>query len=274
MPKRVSIHSENSDFQFIETLRRNRSKRQKNRAFFVEGVRQINLLVEHGWNIEGLYYADDEKLSSWAQGIISNAPEATLYELPSGLLAKLSQKNEASELLAVVKMPEDDLARIPLRDDLLIILIDRSANPGNLGTIVRSCDALGAHAVIVTGHSVDLYDPAVIAASAGSLFALPTVRLPSHNELMPWLKTAKSSLSNLQIVGSSAQGTKPLQKQDFTKPTLLLVGNETRGLSRAYKDICDTLVTIPMAEASAASSLNVACATTVMLYEVGRQRAT
>ena len=273
MSKKVNIRSENSDFQYVETLRRNRSKRQKSRAFFVEGVRPINLLLEYDWQIEGLYYAGDRALSSWAQTVISHSSEATLYELPFELFAKLSQKNETSELLAVVQMPRDDLAHIPLENDLLIILIDRSANPGNLGTILRSCDALGAHGVIVTGHSVDLYAPAVIAASAGSLFALPSVRLPSHNEVTPWLERVRVSLPELQVVGSSAQGTKALQGQDFTKPTLLLVGNETRGLSRAYKELCDTLVTIPMAATSAASSLNVACATTVILYEIGRQRS-
>jgi len=271
--KKIHIRSENSDFQFIETLRRNRAKRQKSRSFFVEGVRQINLLLEHYWQIQGLYYAEDRVLSSWAQGVIEKAHEATLFELPTALLEKLSQKNETSELLAVVSMPGNDLTRIPLKNNFLTVLIDRSANPGNLGTILRSCDALGVHGVVVTGHSVDLYDPAVIAASAGSLFALPTVRLPSHNEVTPWLEKVKSALPEFQIIGSSAQGTKALQQQDFTNPTLLLVGNETKGLSHAYKELCDTLVTIPMAATSTASSLNVACATTVMLYEVGRQRA-
>lgn len=236
-------------------------------------MRQINLLLEYNWQVEGLYYAADRKLSSWAQNVITGVPETTLYEFPSDLLAKLSQKNETPELLAVAKMPDNDLARISFKDDLLVILIDRSANPGNLGTILRSCDALGAHGVLVTGHSVDLYDPTVIAASAGSLFTLPVVRLPSHNEIAPWLEKVKAKLSGFQVVGSSAQGSKTLQEQDFTKPTLLLVGNETKGLSHAYKNLCDALVKIPMGAASAASSPNVACATTVMLYEVGRQRA-
>ena len=90
-----------------------------------------------------------------------------------------SNKSEPSELLALVAMPADDLDRIPLSPDLLVVAFDRPASPGNLGSIIRSCDALGAHGVIMTGHSVDLYDPETISASVGSLFALPVVRLPS-----------------------------------------------------------------------------------------------
>src|SRR5215470_6453782 len=96
-----------------------------------------------------------------------------------GLLAELGAKDEGSpELVAVVEMPGDDLDRIQAGSDFLGVLLDRPASPGNIGSIIRAADALGAHGVIVTGHAADVYDPRCVRASTGSLFALPVVRAP------------------------------------------------------------------------------------------------
>ena len=179
-PRVVRIYSENNHFQYAETLRRNREKRQKNREFFVEGVRPINQALAYNWNIRAFLYSREKPLSDWATTILRNSQALTHFELPLSLLQNLSNKSEASELIALVSMPDDDLARIPVRQNMLVVIFDRPASHGNLGTIIRSCDALGVDGLIITGHSVDLYDPETISATTGSFFALPTVRLPSH----------------------------------------------------------------------------------------------
>lgn len=272
-PHIVKIYSENNDFQYIETLRRKREKRQKQGEFFIEGVRPINQALAHGWTINAFVYAREareRRLSDWARGILARSTAQTHFEVPPHLLEKLSGKSEASELLALVRMPADDLARIPLSPDLLVVIFDRPASPGNLGTIIRSCDALGVNGLILTGHAVDLYDPETISASTGSLFALPVVRLPSHRELLPWFEQVRAAIGPFQITGSDEKGEQSIEQHDFTQPTLLVVGNETWGMSAAYRDLCDTIVKIPIA--GSASSLNVACATSIILYEIGRQR--
>jgi TrmH family RNA methyltransferase len=264
------IYSENADFQHIETLRRNRAKRNKSGEFFVEGVRAINQALRNKWIINALVYSRDQRLSDWAEGVIAHAGAKTLYELPASLMEKLSQKEEASELLAIVALPPDDLTRIPVRDDLLVVVFDRPASPGNLGTVIRSCDALQVDGVIITGHAVDLYDPETIRATAGSFFTVPAVRLPSQNELVPWLDGLRRRQPRLQVVGTSAKAQIRVQDHDCTRPTVLLIGNENHGLSENYKALCDALVTIPMH--GSATSLNVACATSILLYEIARQR--
>jgi TrmH family RNA methyltransferase len=266
----IKIYSENADFQHIETLRRNRTKRNKSGEFFVEGVRAINQALAHGWTINALVYSRDKRLSDWAEGVLASGRAKTHYELPAGLLEQLSQKEEPSELLAIVAIPADDLARIPVGDRLLVVVFDRPASPGNLGTVIRSCDALAVDGVIITGHAVDLYDPETIRATAGSFFAVPTVRLPSHNELAPWLAGLRRRLSGLQVVGTSAKAQIRICDHDFTAPTVLLIGNENHGLSESYRALCDALATIPMA--GSVTSLNVACATSIVLYEIARQR--
>ena len=150
------------------------------------------------------------------------------------------------------------------------MVFDRPASPGNLGTIIRSCDALHVDGLVITGHAADLYDPETISATTGSFFALPVVRLPSRKELMPWFATIEQTIGSFQIVGSSAKAEEEITTHDFTKPTILVIGNETWGLSAGYKELCDSIVRIPIY--GSATSLNVACAASVMLYEIDRQR--
>jgi tRNA G18 (ribose-2'-O)-methylase SpoU len=269
-PRIVKIYSENNDFQYVETLRRRREKRLRHREFFVEGVRHINQALKYHWNIRAFIYSRDKSLSDWAKHILDESQAETHYELPGNLHAQLSNKTEPSELIAIVTMPEDHLDRIPVKENLLIVVFDRPTSPGNLGTIIRSCDALRADGLIITGHSVDLYDPETISATTGSFFALPIVRLPSQKELVSWIDTLEQQIGTVHVVGSDEKGDCELDMYDFTQPTLLVVGNETWGMSAAYRELCDTVVSIPMT--GSASSLNVACATSILLYEVDRQR--
>jgi TrmH family RNA methyltransferase len=269
-PKTVKIFSENNQFQHVETLRRNREKRHRHRQFFVEGVRPINVAIEYGWAFDAFLYSPEQRLSGWAQDVLRQSRAQVHYELPLALLEKLSNKSEPSELLAVVTMPDDDLARIPIRQNMLVVLFDRPPSPGNLGTLIRSCDALGVDGLVITGHAADLYDPETISATTGSFFAVPSVRLPSQHELLPWFETIRQAIGPFQLVGSSAKAEIDIAAHDWTPPTILAIGNETWGLSTSYKALCDALVRIPIG--GSATSLNVACAASIMLYEIDRQR--
>ena len=267
----LRVSSENSLFQHLEVLLRNRAKRHRAGEFVVEGVQAINLALTRRWTINALVYAAGRPLSGWGQEVLAGAPGAARVEMAPHLLARLSEREETSELLAVVATPPDDPARIVLRDPALAVVFDRPVSPGNLGQIVRAADALGADGLLVTGHGADLYDPQAVRASRGSLFALPAVRLPSHREVAAWLEAAAAAAGGrLQLVGGSGAAGTALEAVDLRRPTVLVLGNETHGLSHAYRDLCDVLVRIPMS--GAADSLNVASAASIMLYEAGRQR--
>ncbi len=233
-------------------------------------MRPINGALAHGWTVNAFVYSRDRALSDWAEDVLASSRAATHIELPLPLLAKLSNKAEPSELLALVAMPDDRLSRIPLRDDLRVVVFDRPASPGNLGTIIRSCDALGVDGLVITGHAVDLYDPETISATTGSLFAVPAVRLPSADDLLPWFDLIGRAVGPFQVVGTSARAATDVGDRDFTGPTVLVIGNETWGLSAGYKALCDVMVTIPIG--GSATSLNVACAASIILYEMDRQR--
>lgn len=236
----------------------------------MEGVRSISQAISHHGEIHALVYSRDKRLSDWAEGVIAGTGVKDHYILSLPLMAKLSQKEDTSELMVIAGMPEDSLSRIPVRDNLLVVVLDRPTSPGNLGTTIRSCDALRVDGLIMTGHSVDLYEPETIRATTGSFFSLPTVRLPSYQDMLPWICGLKQRLPGLRLVGTSAKADIPIENYDFSRPTILLVGNETRGLGENLRASCDAMVTIPMY--GSATSLNVACAASIILYEVDRQR--
>jgi 23S rRNA (uridine2479-2'-O)-methyltransferase len=266
--KVVRIRSESGDYQLVLALQQNRTKRQKQHEFFVESVACINALRGGGWTVSAFLY-DPDRLSDWARDALAQIPAERHLQLSPELMQKLSERNEPSELMAVVRMQADDLARISLCPELLVVVIDRPGSPGNLGTILRAADAFGAHGVIVSGHAVDLYDPQTVRASLGALFTTPVVRLPSSQTLEPWLAKLRAELG-VRVVGTSARASILLDAHDFRQPTLLLLGNETAGLSAHYRSLCDALVGVPLR--GVASSLNVASAASIALYEIDRQR--
>lgn len=260
----------NARFQQWQSQLTNRSKRTRAREFLIQGVRPITLAVEHGWTIRALLFDAHRELSTWARETMRSVP-AERIGMASELLAELGEKDDAPELIAVVGMPDDDLDRVPVPADFLGVLFDRPTSPGNVGSIIRSADALGAHGMIVTGHAADVYDTKSVRSSTGSLFSLPTVRVPSPSEVMTWVAAQREHGVPIVLVGTDEHGDHDVFDFDFTQPTLLLIGNETRGLSAAWREHCDHLVRIPMA--GAASSLNAANAATVVLYEALRQRS-
>ncbi|MGV9776733.1 TrmH family RNA methyltransferase [Streptosporangium sp. NPDC003464] len=270
MPAVQRINSRNARFQQWESLLTNRNKRTRAREFLVQGVRPISLAVEYGWPIHALIYDGKRNLSKWAEELLRTVRTERISMAPD-MLADLGEKNETPpEVIAVVGMPADDLGRIRVDDDFLGVLFDRPTSPGNIGSIIRSADAFGAHGLIVAGHAADVYDSKSVRASTGSLFALPAVRVPSPGEVTGWVDAQRAHGRPMVLVGTDEHGECDVFDFDFTQPTLLLIGNETTGLSSAWRELCDHMVSIPMT--GAASSLNAANAATAVLYEAARQR--
>ncbi|WP_174515044.1 TrmH family RNA methyltransferase [Streptacidiphilus albus] len=267
------ITSRNARFQQWQSLLTNRNKRTRAREFLVQGVRPITVAVERGWTVRAVLFDAGRPLSRWAGELLRGLSGSRTEQIAmdGALLAELGEKGETvPELIAVLEMPEDDLERIPVGDDFLGVLFDRPTNPGNIGSIIRSADAFGAHGLIVTGHAADVYDSKSVRASTGSLFALPAVRVPSQHEVHAWLETKRRQGRPVLVVGTDEHGEADVFDFDLTRPTLLLVGNETAGLSAAWRELCDHVVSIPMS--GSASSLNAANAATAVLYEASRQR--
>ena len=269
--RETRIFSKNSTYQKFEVLKRNRNKRYKYHEFLVEGVRSLNEAVKNQWNVKSFLY-DKEHLSDWATDMIRNVRTEKNYWLTAELMQELSDKEDTSELMAVIEMREDRLDTIPLSENPFIVLFDRPSNKGNLGTMIRSCDALGADMLILTGHAVDLYDPDVVDSAMGSFFNMPVIRIADNQELFAYVQKLKEQYPQFLTVGTTAHKEFPVYRADLSGPLMLMMGNETMGLNKAFKEYCDMLCTIPMSEKSYASSFNVSCAASILMYEVTRQR--
>ncbi len=260
----------NARVKLARGLSTNRKLRRSERAFFVEGVHAITAVLRNGWDIRYLYYGPEVALTPWAQAAISQVPENRWVPVNTYVKEQLSDRESASELMAVVEQPAHNLDRVPLVDDLLVLVLDRPHSPGNLGSAIRSADALGAQAVLITGHAADLYDPKTVRATMGSLFELPVVNVPEHTELEAWLSHVRECLGEVQVIATSAHAEKQLYEHDFTDPTVIVIGNETAGISQYYREVCDVYLSIPMR--GSATSVNASVAASVFLYEARRQR--
>jgi tRNA G18 (ribose-2'-O)-methylase SpoU len=266
----LRVTSRNARFQQWQALLGNRNKRQRAGEFLVQGVRPISLAARFGWRFRALIYDAERPLSQWAQGLLRDA-ETLQVPMAPALIAELGEKDEGPpELVAVVEMPGDDLHRIEPGHNFLGVLLDRPASPGNLGSIIRSADALGAHGVIVAGHAADIYDPRCVRASTGSLFALPVVRVPGHREVAAWVAGQRAGGCPVVLAATDEHGDRDVFDFDLTQPALLLIGNEGTGLSAAWREASEAVLRIPLT--GAASSLNAANAATAVLYEAARQR--
>lgn len=254
----MRVSTRNARFQQWEALLTNRTKRQRSGEFLVQGVRPIAMAIQHGWHLREVLYNADASLSAWARETLDRRPGIAVA---GELMRELGGKEEATpELLAVVAIPPDDLSRLGTG---LVVVFDRPTSPGNVGTLIRSADAFGAAGVVIAGHAADPYDPKAIRASTGSLFCLPVVRVPAPRPVLDWAVGRR-------LVGTDESGTVELTEYDFSQPTVVVVGNETTGLSAAWREACDVTVRIPMV--GAASSLNAATAASIVLYEAARRR--
>ena len=143
------------------------------------------------------------------------------------------------------------------------VAVETIRSPGNLGTLIRSCDAAGAAGVIFIGPSTDPFDPGCVRASMGSIFAVPLIRM-SHGEFGQWARRYR-----VQIVGADSQGGTDYRFLCFRRPTVLLMGSERKGLSEAQRALCTTTVRIPMV--GRCDSLNLGVAGSLLVFEAFRQ---
>jgi TrmH family RNA methyltransferase len=253
-----TIEKATDELQLLEALRTNRQKRTAQRRFVVEGVRNVNAAIAHGWTIHAVLSPLGSPLSRWATETVASA-DAEHVGLAPELFDRLTDREDRPELLFVAAIPEQ---RIPDRDDLVVVVLDRIQSPGNLGTIIRTSDALGVHAVVTLGHAAHAYDPRCVRASTGSLFALPIVAVDGPGDLA-------ELFDRTTVVATDEGGEVDIVDADLRVPCALLLGNETSGLSRALLDRADLTVRISIG--GTASSLNVAAAHAIVCHELARR---
>lgn len=251
----------NPKIKLAQDLREKRD-RDRNQLFLIEGFRELTRALKGGVEIETLFYCPELFLGTNESTILDACPRK--LETSSQVFHKISYRDRPDGLLAIAKIKRKTLKDIPLKKPPFLLVAEAIEKPGNLGTLLRSSDAVGIDGVIVVDKCTDIFNPNVVRSSVGTLFTIPVVEA-TGDETIEFLRK-----NDIQIVSTTPSATSEYTEVDLTKPIAIVVGTEQLGLSDKWLDQADIKVRIPML--GVADSLNVATATTLMLYEALRQR--
>ena len=188
----------------------------------------------------------------------------TVLHATADVLAKVSGKDNPQTAVGVFTDLADDLQRLDRSSAPLWLVAERMRDPGNLGTLLRTGDGVGASGLILLDESADPFSVEAVRASMGAVFTVPVARA-STADFLRWLRSDEGQLVGLSLT----EGSVPYTTVAYERPCFLLVGNEAQGLSAALEGACDALVTLPML--GRADSLNAAVSCAVAAYEVLRQ---
>lgn len=259
-----------ADVRRLRALARDPRARTESGTCLLEGPRVIVAALERGAVPTGVWFGHGAARAF--PGIQARLDEHRVpcHQLKEGVLEKIGTTRTPQPVLATVPWAAHTLADLIAALDragsgIVVVAVD-VADPGNLGTILRSSEASGAAGVVVAGDAVDVRNPKVIRASAGALFGIPVAEAADARSALTALRAG-----GVRVVGAVARGGLDPADVDLTGRVAIVVGNEARGIDDALAACLDGTVTIPMA--GSAESLNVAMATTVLCFEAARQRA-
>ena len=264
MPREITAFS-NPLIKYVRDLRDKRHRRAA-KQFLAEGLRILTEARETGRLPRTLFYAAASANHPLVHALSMDVEEAggeSIQTTPD-ILSKLSGKDNPQAVVGVFDEFDARLEDLNRNSAGIWLVAERLRDPGNLGTILRTADAVGAGGLILIGECVDPFSVEAVRASMGALFTIPVVR-SSWEEFLGWLRQGPG-----QLVGLSLDTTHDYRGATYAAPTFLLTGNEAQGMPADYAAACDLLVKIPML--GKADSLNAAVATAVMAYEVLAQQ--
>jgi TrmH family RNA methyltransferase len=260
MPRLVTAFS-NPTVKRLRSLRDKKARREEG-LFLAEGLRIITEARDSGRLPEIVMFSAEGARHKLAAEIIeaTEAAGGEAVETTPDILSKTTGKDNAQMLVAAYRQPDTSLARVDRSKAPLWFAAQALRDPGNIGTILRTGDAVGAGGLILVDESADPYSVEAVRASMGAIFT-QAVAKASWSEFLPWLRSGPG-----QLVGTSLQTDNDYLAARFEQPCFLLIGNEQQGLPDAYEAQCDLLVKIPMA--GRADSLNAAIAAAVMAFQI------
>jgi len=242
---------------------KDRRDRDETGLFLIEGFREIKRAADGGIKFHSLFVCPELFLGMNERPLMQQIG-GEIYVVPEPIFKKISYRDRPDGLIAIAYQMGKTLADLSPKKNPLYVVAEAIEKPGNLGTILRSADAVGADGVIVCDRCTDIYNPNVVRASVGTLFTVPVVEAKGV-EVLAWLREQK-----IEVVATSPDAQLNFTQAKLAGPLAIVVGTEQIGLSEFWMNAADIQVNIPMK--GVADSLNVAMATTVLLYEALKQR--
>ena len=243
--------------------------RDQQNAFLAEGLKLVIDALELGWTIRTLVFAKSGKGNPAVEKVAARTVAAggLVLEVSEKVLSAITRRDNPQMVVGVFAQRWTALKDVRPKGDDVWVALDRVRDPGNLGTIIRTADAVGAKGVILVGETTDPFSIETVRATMGSVFAVPVAKTDTA-AFLQWRKGFPGL-----VVGTHLKGAVDYRTIDYGgRPVLLLMGNEQQGLPDELAAACDRLLRIP--QAGRADSLNLAVATGVALYEIRRKALT
>lgn len=236
--------------------------RKQSGTFLIEGKREIELAIKGNYELEIILFLPEliskEEITQLGQNSVE------LIEINKDVYQKLAYRDTTEGILAVAKTKSLALSDLKLPKNPLILVMESIEKPGNIGAMLRTCDAANIDAVIIANPKTDLYNPNIVRSSVGCLFT-NQIATGTTEEVIKFLQH-----HNIAIFGATLQNSNSYHTQDYTVPTALVVGTEATGLTQAWRDNATQNIIIPMQ--GAIDSMNVSVASAILLFEAKRQR--
>jgi RNA methyltransferase, TrmH family len=249
----------------VMKLQQKVSFRKKAGLFIAEGRREVSLAIGAGIHAEQLLVCSEIYKSDpfYPIGLDEGAQSVVLY-VSRQVYNKLAYRQDAEGVILIGRIPVRSLMDLNLKDHPLILVLEKVEKPGNLGAILRTTDAAGADAVILTDPVTDIYNPNVIRASLGCVFTIPIV-ISNTQQAIDWLKKI-----NATIYAAALQTDQYYYGVEMRKSTALVFGAEDSGLGESWRQAANQIIKIPMS--GQIDSMNIAASVAVLVFEAVRQR--
>ena len=266
MQREVITSAANPLIKRIRALEQ-RKYREQERALFVEGIQPVLEAIRSRAEIETLILAPELLTSEAAHSSIEQqrAAGARIAEVTRRVFESIAEREHPSGLAAIVHLSSQKLDDLSVTAQSIFVGLYEVSNPGNLGTIIRTADAVGASGIILIGETTDPYHPTAVKASRGALFTVPIAHVNNFEELLAWGRA-----QDVTCVATSSRARLDYWSVEYSLPTLILFGSEGKGLPEALLGDEMTLIKIPMT--GTGDSLNLAVSVGVMLYELKRKQ--
>jgi RNA methyltransferase, TrmH family len=262
-PKMKQITSAQNPFIKSLVLLQEKSKaRKQSGTFLIEGLREIELARKGNYEIETILFVpeitDNQIISKFSNSQID------FIEISKEVYQKLAYRDTTEGILAVAKTKSLSLSDIQLPENPLIVVMEAIEKPGNIGAMLRTCDAANIDAVIIANPKTDLYNPNIVRSSVGCLFT-NQIATATTEETIDFLQK-----NNISFYSATLQNSTAYHTQNYSQPTALVVGTEATGLSQLWRDKATQNIIIPMQ--GEIDSMNVSVAAAILIFEAKRQR--
>lgn len=252
--------SQNPFVKSLIQLQEKAKARKQSGTFLIEGMREIELAIKGNYEIETILFLPE--IASNFQ--ISKFSSFQIIEISREVYQKLAYRDTTEGILAVAKTKPLGLSELKLPENPLIVIMEAIEKPGNIGAVLRTCDAAKVDAVIIANPKTDLYNPNIVRSSVGCLFT-NQIATGTTEEVINFLIQ-----NNINFYSATLQNSTAYHTQDYTKPTALVVGTEATGLSQLWRDKATQNIIIPMQ--GEIDSMNVSVAAAILIFEARRQR--